>query len=141
MGFSVAFITTVSDVSQILMNLSSDPVRKANNTFLTLQLEKGEQGPWELPATTERSQEQRRVHSCMSPDSQSQPSLHQTTTSCWQRCRGLADAAYPSHGCLCSAPTQGRHPWLRPVQGTVLPNSRLRQRFPHLLVPHLKASA
>lgn len=42
MGFSVALITTVSDVSQILMNLSSNPVRKANNTFPTLQLQKGE---------------------------------------------------------------------------------------------------
>lgn len=59
MGFSVALITTVSDVSQILMNIPSNPVRKANDTFLNLQLEKGEQRQWELPATTERSWEQR----------------------------------------------------------------------------------
>lgn len=58
MGFCVALITMVSDVSQILMNLSSRPLRQANNTFLTLQLVKGEQRPWELPVTRERSGEQ-----------------------------------------------------------------------------------
>lgn len=58
MGFCVALITAVPDVSQILMNLSSRPVRQANNTFVTSQLVKGEQRPWELPVTRERSREQ-----------------------------------------------------------------------------------
>lgn len=57
----MAFIAMVSDVSQILMNLSSNLVRKANNTFLVLQLEKGEQRPWELPVTTEKIQEQGQI--------------------------------------------------------------------------------
>lgn len=56
MGFSVALIINASDVSQILMNLPSNPLRKANNTSLTLQLEKGEQRTWELPATAGNSE-------------------------------------------------------------------------------------
>lgn len=58
MGFCVALITMVSDVSQILMNLSSRPAKQANDTFLTLQMVKGEQSPWELLVTRERNGEQ-----------------------------------------------------------------------------------
>lgn len=115
MGFCVALITMVSDVSQILMNLSSRPVRQANNTFFTLQPVKGEQRPWEIPMTRGRIGEQ--SLELQVPRFAKQDFILMDLI--FLPAEGLTDCVLPQSQLLCSAPTQGRHPGL--VQETHCP--------------------